>query len=178
MSSKYQFKRSPLLFSSIKSVLVTECSQSRVVLLHILDFFLQIFDQYVESICVTIRLYDCLLYLGTTSSYYAYMWLSGTLPGQIFIPIFINHHVLSFGSLVGFCGVVLSRFFEWDPVWRPEQQPKLLEVGQDLTSEMFDGSAFEYEDIIAPTVWLDNSCMGARVPGGLHLEYFSCMVHW
>ena len=41
-------------------------------------------------------------------------------------------------SLFGFCfcGVVLSRFFEWDPVWRSEQRPELFEVGQDLTSDI------------------------------------------
>ena len=32
-------------------------------------------------------------------------------------------------------------------MWRSEQRPELFEIGQDLTSEAVDGSAFEDVDI-------------------------------
>ena len=73
-----------------------------------------------------------------------------------------------FGFLAGFRGVNLSRFFEWDPVWRSEQRPELFEIGQDLTSEEVNGSAFEDVDIIASVVWFDKSRKWIRGDGWMH----------
>jgi len=52
-------------------------------------------------------------------------------------------------------------------VWRSEQRPELFEIGQGLTSEDVNGSAFEVMDIIASIVWFDKSRKWIRDGGWL-----------
>ena len=151
---KYQFKRSPSLFSSIKSVLVTERSQSRVVLLQIGFFsFRFLISTLKASVCRGLsslpwhKIIILCLYVSCLRHFLAHF----------LYPFILITMFRLFGFLVGFRGVNLSRFFEWDPVWRSEQRPELFEIGQDLTSEAVDGFAFEDVDIIASIVWFDNS---------------------
>ena len=77
--------------------------------------------------------------------------LCEAFPGPFFIPIYIDHHVPSFWILVWFPWCKFIPILR-DPVWRSEQRPELFEIGQDLTSEAVDGSAFEDVDIIASIV--------------------------
>ena len=110
--------------------------------------------------------------LSSLRSYYAYHICDSLrifpMIANFLYPFILITMFRLFGFLVGFRGVKLSRFFEWDPVWRSEQRPELFEIGQDLTSEAVDGSAFEYVDIIASIVWFDKSRKWIRGGGWLH----------
>jgi len=50
-------------------------------------------------------------------------------------------------------------------VWRSGQRAELFEIGQGLTSEAGDESAFEVVDLVASIVRVDQSCMGIRGRG-------------
>ena len=89
-----QFKHSQSLFSSIKSVLVVERSQSRVVLpqFGFLSFKFLI-SKLIKSICKCRIVFSTLAH---TPHITLIGGLSRTLPNPSFITIYINHHVPSF----------------------------------------------------------------------------------
>ena len=62
-------------------------------------FFLQIFDQYVESISMYRIIFSTVTYNLHILCLYFICDLSRTFPGQFFIPIYTNHHVQSFWVL-------------------------------------------------------------------------------
>ena len=62
-------------------------------------------------------------------------------------------------------------------MWRSEQRPELFEIGQGLTSEEVNGSAFEVMDIIASIVslalglGLDGWCIDTLLPPDLFVTW-------